>query len=145
MGYLDQILHTYLFKYCPVTGYKMHCREKLFRQSLVTVRMPFLAKRSHRYAYICLYNANLRNLFQNSYLSTLIDMLKYSVWLPEICFQFDYLEFILISKQTTRFVHITVSIFIFIIARPLFPPKCTRFCVYSKFYESNVIFIECYF
>ena len=33
------------------------------------------------------------NLFQNGYPSTLIDMLKHSVWQYEHCFQFKYLEF----------------------------------------------------
>ena len=37
--------------------------------------------------------AFVRNLFQNGYPSTLKLMLKHSVWLPEHCFQFKYLEF----------------------------------------------------
>ena len=37
--------------------------------------------------------AIVMNLFQNGYPSTLIDMLMHSVWLPEHCFQFKYIEF----------------------------------------------------
>ena len=42
---------------------------------------------------LCTEPTSVRNLFQNGYSSTLIDMLKYSLRLPEFCVQFKYLEF----------------------------------------------------
>ena len=50
-----------------------------------TVRGPF--------DYQAIYNLELafvRNIFQNGDLFTLIDMLKYSFWQPDHCFQFKY-------------------------------------------------------